>query len=232
MSVDHVDFPSCVREVWNQTEAGSGLLKLAAKLKKLKVVLKGWNKKVFGWTTGHIKELEGRIERLESHLQLNYDEEVELDLLASKMELDTWICREEVRLAQCAKVRWSSHGDQNSRYFHVILNKWRQSKIMEMRLSNGLLLKSPHELHDGAVHYFREFLGQSTSVVLPDLGDYVSNVISEDENLRLGSVPTEEEVKQAVFSIPIESSPGPDGFGLGFYLACWDIVKSEMVEAV
>ncbi|XP_040991189.1 uncharacterized protein LOC121238375 [Juglans microcarpa x Juglans regia] len=80
--VDHVDFPRCVREVWDQPEARSGLLKLAVKLKKLKVALKGWNKTIFGWTSGHIKELEDWIKRLESHLQLNYDEEVELDLLA------------------------------------------------------------------------------------------------------------------------------------------------------
>ncbi|KAF5462644.1 hypothetical protein F2P56_018632 [Juglans regia] len=148
------------------------------------------------------------------------------------MELETWNNREEMRLAQCAKVRWWRHGDQNSRYFHALLNKRRQSKITEMRLPNGLMLKSPQEIHDGAVHYFREFLGQSSRVVLPELSDYVSIVISDDDNLRLCSVPTEEEVKQAVFSIPIESSPGPDGFGSGFYKACWDIVSLEVVEAI
>ncbi|XP_035551131.1 uncharacterized protein LOC118349699 [Juglans regia] len=104
MCVDHVDFPRCVREAWDQLEVRSGLLKLVIKLKKLKVTLKGWNKPVFGWTSGHIKELEDRIERLESQLQFSYDEEVELDLLALKMELDTWNNCEEVWLAQCAKV--------------------------------------------------------------------------------------------------------------------------------
>ncbi|XP_035548696.1 uncharacterized protein LOC118349203 [Juglans regia] len=225
-------FMRCVREVWDQPVVGTGLIKLAVKLKKLKTVLKGWNKTVFGWTSGHIKQLEDRIERLEESLQLNYDEEVESDLLASKMELQTWNNREEMRLAQCAKVRWWRHGDQNLRYFHALLNKRRQSKITEMRLPNGLMLKSPQEIHDGVVHYFREFLGQSSRVVLPELSDYVSIVISDDDNLRLCSVPTEEEVKQAVFSIPIESSPRPDGFGSGFYRACWDIVSLEVVEAV
>ncbi|XP_035548669.1 uncharacterized protein LOC118349189 [Juglans regia] len=44
MWVDHVDFFRCVREVWDQPVVGTGLIKLAVKLKKLKTVLKGWNK--------------------------------------------------------------------------------------------------------------------------------------------------------------------------------------------
>ncbi|XP_042950383.1 uncharacterized protein LOC122282502 [Carya illinoinensis] len=232
MWVDHVDFDRCVREAWDQDDAGCALRKMVAKLKRVRVALKAWNKVVFGWTSGHIQELEARIERLDEQLQVRYEEDVELDLLASKMELDTWTNREEIRLAQCAKVRWWNHGDKNSMYFHALLNKRKQARIMEMSLSNGTTLKTPQDIHDGAVKYFMDFLGESNSVVLPDLGDLVSNVISEEDNLRLCSLPTEEEVKQAVFSIPIESSPGPDGFGSGFYRACWDIVRVEVVEAV
>ncbi|XP_040998207.1 uncharacterized protein LOC121244260 [Juglans microcarpa x Juglans regia] len=148
------------------------------------------------------------------------------------MELDTWLHREDVRLAQCAKVKWWGHGDKNYRYFHAILNKRKQERIMEMSLLNGTTLKSPLEVHDGAVQYFMDFLGQSSTVLLPNLSDLVDMVISEADNSKLCSLPTEEEVKQAVFSIPIESSPGPDGFGLGFYRACWDVVRLEVVEAV
>lgn len=39
------------------------------------------------------------------------------------------------------------------------------------------------------------------------------------------------EVKQAVFSIPKNSSSSPDGFGLEFYMSCWDIIKEDVVEA-
>ncbi|XP_042972834.1 uncharacterized protein LOC122304641 [Carya illinoinensis] len=106
MWVDHVDFVRCVREAWDQNDVGGALMKMVAKLKRVRVALKAWNKVVFGWTSGHIQELESRIERLDEQLQVRYEEDVELDLLASKMELDTWTNREEIRLAQCAKVRW------------------------------------------------------------------------------------------------------------------------------
>ncbi|XP_042950186.1 uncharacterized protein LOC122282294 [Carya illinoinensis] len=65
MWVDHVDFARCVREVWDQTDDSGALMKLVAKLKRVRVALKAWNKVVFGWTSGHIQELEDRIERLD-----------------------------------------------------------------------------------------------------------------------------------------------------------------------
>ncbi|XP_042962410.1 uncharacterized protein LOC122296672 [Carya illinoinensis] len=232
MWVDHVDFARCVPEAWDQNDVGGALMKMVAKLKRVRVALKAWNQVVFGWTSGHIQELEARIERLDEQLQVRYEEDVELDLLTSKMELDTWTNSEEIQLAQCAKVSWWKHGDKNSRYFHALLNKKKQTRIMEMSLSNGTTLKTPQDILDGAVKYFMDFLGQSNRVVLPDLGDLVSNLISDEDNLRLCTLPTEEEVKQAIFSIPIESSPGPDGFGSGFYRACWNIVRVDVVEVV
>lgn len=35
-----------------------------------------------------------------------------------------------------------------------------------------------------------------------------------------------------VFSLNIDSARGPDGFGAGFFLTCWDIIKGELLEAV
>lgn len=42
--------------------------------------------------------------------------------------------------------------------------------------------------------------------------------------------PSELEVKNALLSIPKQSSLGPDGFVSTFYLSCWDIVKDDVVE--
>ncbi|XP_042950164.1 uncharacterized protein LOC122282278 [Carya illinoinensis] len=48
---------------------------------------------------------------------------------------------------------------------------------------------------------------------LPDLSMYVHNSILEEENDCLLQLPSIQEVKEAMFSIPVDSSPGPDGFG-------------------
>ncbi|XP_042970644.1 uncharacterized protein LOC122303096 [Carya illinoinensis] len=65
----------------------------------------------------------------------------------------------------------------------------------------------------------------------PDLSLLLGVEMSTDQNSDLCLLPSEEEVKDAVFSIPQQSSPGPDGFGSSFYISCWQIVNEEVVEA-
>lgn len=48
----------------------------------------------------------------------------------------------------------------------------------------------------------------------------------------LSQLPSIQNIKDALFSIPVDSSPGPDGFGSGFFQACWHIVSKDVVEAV
>ncbi|XP_058073110.1 uncharacterized protein LOC131221824 [Magnolia sinica] len=40
-----------------------------------------------------------------------------------------------------------------------------------------------------------------------------------------------EEVRQAVFSIPADSAPGPDGFGGAFFTSYWDIIQADLFVA-
>lgn len=96
----HDNFWKLVSFVWQEYVRGSGLSKLAFKLERLKVALWHWNKEVFGWTRDHIKSLEERVEEGEARLQEQFSEDVESDVLATKVELMTWLKREEARIAQ------------------------------------------------------------------------------------------------------------------------------------
>lgn len=86
--------------------------------------------------------MEDWINELEK-LQDQYNKYVELDLLVSNAELDMWLHREEVQLSQYAKVHWWKFGDNNSCYFCSLLNKRKQAKVVEMKLFDGSILKSP-----------------------------------------------------------------------------------------
>lgn len=57
-------------------------------------------------------------------------------------------------MAQCTKVRWWQHGDNNTRYFYALLSKKKQAKVIKMNLDNGTALSSPQEIHKGAIEYF------------------------------------------------------------------------------
>ncbi|XP_073368097.1 uncharacterized protein [Aegilops tauschii subsp. strangulata] len=42
----------------------------------------------------------------------------------------------------------------------------------------------------------------------------------------------EEEIKEAVFSMPSVKVPGPDGFIGAFFKSCWEIIKTDVVAAI
>lgn len=42
---------------------------------------------------------------------------------------------------------------------------------------------------------------------------------------------TLKDLQEAVFSIPVDSAPGPNGFSSAFFRSCWDIVKLDLLEA-
>lgn len=101
-----------------------------------------------------------------------------------------------------------------------------------MKTADGAWLKTPEEVHQGAVDYFQTFLAATHPGALPELDSLVDKVIFDVDNVCLPEPPSIHEIKAAVFSIPTDSSPGPDGYGSGFYKACWDIVSKDVVKAV
>ncbi|XP_041028214.1 uncharacterized protein LOC121268148 [Juglans microcarpa x Juglans regia] len=234
MWISYEDFLNVVTSSWRESiVSNSGLSKLAKILKRLKIALRTWNKKKFGQVDVVIRELEERLEVLEGSLQSNYNEDDKADLLATKAELEVWLKQEDMRLAQQAKKKWWVEGDQNSRFFHAIIAQRRSNySVREMRLPDGGFFYSPRRVHEEAVKYFESFLMQENLVELPDLKQLFPQGISNDNAQKLKLEPMEREVKLALSSIGSDSSSWLNGFGSAFNLACWNIVKMDVMEAV
>ncbi|XP_062088717.1 uncharacterized protein LOC133795278 [Humulus lupulus] len=58
------------------------------------------------------------------------------------------------------------------------------------------------------------------------------NVLSLDHQLDLIHPFTKKDVKRALFSIPATKSPGPDGYGSGFFKALWKDIGDEIDDAI
>ncbi|KAF5468656.1 hypothetical protein F2P56_012795 [Juglans regia] len=189
------------------------------------------NKEVFGWTGAHIKRLEAQVEEGEASLQEGFSEDVENDVLAARLELSVRQKREEIRIAQQVKNNWMDHGEINSSFFKAMQVR-RARTVTEMQLSDGRVLSSPEDIHDAAVVYFQELLQSHPSRVLPDLSTLIQADVVGEENHLMCCIPSEKEIKDALFSIPTASSPGPDSFGSGFFQHCWSLVKADLMEAI
>ncbi|XP_041004036.1 uncharacterized protein LOC121249392 [Juglans microcarpa x Juglans regia] len=117
MWVEHHNFLDCVRQAWASRSGGLAIQNLIMKLKQTKVALRAWNKMDFGHTVCHIATLEERIEELELKLQLHLKEDIDRELQGAILNLAIWRRREEIILAQMAKLKWKVDGDWNSKFF-------------------------------------------------------------------------------------------------------------------
>jgi len=122
-----VRFNELVRTKWESYDIrGNGLYVLKKRLKRLKFDIRNWNKYVFGDVNKQIVELEKRIQVLngkdyEGELSVE-DKEERRQLLA---ELGQVKVKQEAVLQQKERLRWVSHGDFNTKFYHSSI-KWRR----------------------------------------------------------------------------------------------------------
>ncbi|XP_042944792.1 uncharacterized protein LOC122278673 [Carya illinoinensis] len=99
-----------------------------------------------------------------------------------------------------------------------------------MMLEDGRALESAEVVHLEAVQFYQGlFTGSNVSLQESELA-LLSSVVTDAENEALCRLPSEEEVYRALRSIPMDSSPGPDGFSAAFFYLAWDIVKVDLVD--
>ena len=57
-------------------------------------------------------------------------------------------------------------------------------------------------------------------------------LLQDHHNSLLKAIPSLEEIHQALFSLPGDKAPGPDGFPTFFFQIFWNVVKNDVVKAV
>ncbi|XP_026445697.1 uncharacterized protein LOC113346372 [Papaver somniferum] len=136
-------------------------------------------------------------------------------------------------LKQKAKINWVTDSAANTSFFHTNL-KIRKAKnlISELEVGDGNLLTDQKDITEELIKYFeKKFEFQEVNIEDSLLNNIPEVITSEDQEM-LGIIPREEEIKNTIFSMDPDSSPGPDGVSGHFYRACWQIIKEDVVQAI
>ncbi|KAL6570168.1 hypothetical protein OROMI_014682 [Orobanche minor] len=232
MWLKHHLFLNTVKESWNLYTNSSGMSKLIDKLLRLKLTLKEWNKLEFGNIHTNSDKAHYDVEVAENDFHVNPTTANSINLKKLNAILTLTLSMEEDFWRQKSNLKWMLEGERNSKFYHNIVKNNRQKNFTHSILDNGQRITDPNEINNSAVSYFANCFAENDSQL--DLIDncVIPNIICNNVNSSLCSVPTIEEIKSAVFDIDGDSVAGPDGFNANFFQNCWDIVWRDVVEAV
>ncbi|GKA96529.1 zinc knuckle CX2CX4HX4C containing protein [Tanacetum coccineum] len=138
---------------------------------------------------------------------------------------------EERMLKQRAKITWLKEGDSNSTYFHkAVKSRVSRSRIDAMTNMEGVLCENEQVPVAFVTHYeaFLGLVGETIGFVDDNL---FKTRLHDQIALNMIREVTTQEVKQAMFSMGDDKSPGPDGYTVAFFKEAWEIVATDVTDA-
>ncbi|XP_077222045.1 uncharacterized protein LOC143855875 [Tasmannia lanceolata] len=207
----HPQFQSIVMSAWSIEAPGNPLETLSSKLKNTKNVLKTWNREIYGNVFQNVRSNEDRVLKAELDHQSNPNSTTSESLSEAIDRLNETILHEEIFLRQKTKEKWLKERDRNNKFFHAAMHHQRNLGGVTKIRHNGNWITDKGMIKDLASTYFEKALAEEGKRTHHGLLNLIPKLISPADNHMLLAAPSEEEIKEAIFSSPLESAPGPDG---------------------
>lgn len=133
---------------------------------------------------------------------------------------------------QRAKLKDCIFGDENSAYLHICASVRHRKNQIKSLDDNGTTYTAHCDKETVLLNFFKNLVGVtcpvSTSFDLDGL--LLPNSINSAQASDISRPFTLEEIKEALWAMKDDASPGPDGFGSAFYKSNWDLVKMDLLN--
>ncbi|KAJ0445513.1 putative RNA-directed DNA polymerase [Helianthus annuus] len=219
-----------IRSVGNLSLGDKGDVALANCLKNIKKDLKSWkqksllieNKDLIVWQ----KTLED-LETLAESAKLNDTEKkLRVNIISKIKDLEV---KRSKDWQQKARANWLKNGDDNTSFFHNMVNLNKANRRINGLLVNGVWESEPkvvmEELRKGFKKQFSEPMRRR-----PTFSNIGLHTITDEQGSRLVVPFSSDEIFQAIHECDGGKAPGPDGFTLKFYKRHWSLLKPALVK--
>jgi hypothetical protein len=123
--------------------------------------------------------------------------------------------------------------DLNTRYFHLsTLIKNRSNDINFLKIDSKVWVSSRADVGSNLSDHFTNLFSTSNPTIETDMLDLFSQVIIEEDNTALCTIPIELKIFQTLTSIGSSKALGPDGYTAFFFKYYWDTVKVDVMNFV
>ncbi|GJU32050.1 RNA-directed DNA polymerase, eukaryota [Tanacetum coccineum] len=227
-------FDDIVKSTWDSLDTGNGnnIISSHVKLRSLKTAIKKWQVDVRNKdrsqkhaTLSEIQDIEKNIDDGSTSIS---DREKRIKLLQDIDKLDNL---EALDLIQKARIKWDIEGDENSKYFHGIINSKRRTQAIAGIFHDGDWITDPPLIKNVFLHYYKDkFQAHDSQVIFSPITN--SSTHYQPDRDFLESHISLDEVTKAVWECGSNKAPGLDGFSFAFIKKYWDLIKMDIFEFV
>ncbi|KAL0295004.1 UNVERIFIED_CONTAM: hypothetical protein Sangu_3206000 [Sesamum angustifolium] len=201
----HFEFLAVVRQNWQYLTVGSGMMRIQQKLTRLKHCLKEWNKTIFENVFDKVAAVERQLKESDEASDQDPCDRAFMERNRSSAELVQVLAQEETFWRQKMGTRWAKDREQNTRYFHSLVQKRRFRGTIFGIQHDGVYLTDPTAIKDSTASFF-QWLLTAESVFPEDLAsEYLEDGLRYEDRRSLCFMPTLEEVREEIFSIDQDS---------------------------
>nr|GEV43530.1 RNA-directed DNA polymerase, eukaryota [Tanacetum cinerariifolium] len=188
-----------------------------------------WNDSTFV-ETNYISLLKKKFQALNSAIKSWSKEEKHHSNVANSSTMIRLVDLDRLFIKK-AKIRWSIEGDENSKYFHGILNKKRSQLVIRGVLVEGDWIDEPALVKNEFLNHFTNRFSNPNSPKIYLGSQMLKNLTLEQVEDLVRSV-TYDEIKRAIWDCGTNKSLGPDGFTFDFIRRYWKTIDKDVVKAM
>ncbi|GJV59135.1 RNA-directed DNA polymerase, eukaryota, reverse transcriptase zinc-binding domain protein [Tanacetum coccineum] len=228
-------FDDIIKAAWSSLENNNNdgrILKSHEKFRSLKASIKQWyvninnldrNRKHDAMSDVNLIE-----KRIDDGIVTPSDRDTRMQLLQQIDKLDNF---EALDLIQKAHIKWDIEGDENSKFFHGLINQKRRYQSIKGIMHDGVWITDPVHIKELFLNFFKDkFQVHDSQVVFPPLVHYTRLCPLDREYLETHV--SLDEIKSVIWDCGSNKAPGPDGFTFAFVKKYWDLIKMDILEFV
>ncbi|MFS8026364.1 putative RNA-directed DNA polymerase [Helianthus anomalus] len=202
-------------------------VRLVKKLAFVRSRIKDWRDSMLIKDKEMMSQAEKEVEELEALLEIRDLSEDEGWALAENKKIIAEAELAKVKdLKQRSRVRWAKEGDENSRFFHTMINCRKASNVIHGLFIGDEWVSKPTPVKKEVFQFFRskfqEDCANRPKLLCPNL----KKISSHDADW-IESRFSVEEIKSAVFECGDDRAPGPDGFNFRFFKLFWSLFEAD-----
>ncbi|GJS11636.1 RNA-directed DNA polymerase, eukaryota [Tanacetum coccineum] len=223
-----------ILDTWNgiPLDDSNLMVRFKKKLQTLKKEIQIWVKSYKQKKYGCSRDIRSKLRDIDIELDKGGSDDdillARMDLLKKLNDIQSAEARDKL---QKAKTQWAIEGDENSKFFHGIINRKRANLAVKGVMVNGEWLDEPCRVKEEfRLHFANRFSAPSPNRC--KLNFVFPNKLSPDLTNDLERPITRAEVRNAVWGCGKNKSPGPDGFTFEFFHKYWDILGSDFYAAI